>query len=181
MVIDRGDHLGLPQLPGGGVSQRYPADDVHAPQLHRTRPLEANVGVPGAFPRPRAQQPVPVQDPVDGALRGHGDSLARPRPRPARHLQPDPPRSPPGMLSTHLRDLHRLRHLTRTPMRTMRPIRTTRQLLHQISPDPAMQRRPVHPNVSGHLHHVRATQHRTNRVQALLDHRQDNQRQSRPL
>jgi hypothetical protein len=39
---------------------------------------------------------------------------------------------------------------------------------------------PVHARPGGYLHHVSAIQDRANRVQALLDNRQDNQCQSRP-
>jgi predicted nucleic acid-binding protein len=43
-----------------------------------------------------------------------------------------------------------------------------------------VQRRPVRPCQDGYLHHVGAIQDRANRVQPLLDNRQDNQCQSRP-
>jgi len=45
---------------------------------------------------------------------------------------------------------------------------------------PPVQRGPVHTHMRGDLGHRRASQNRPDRVQALLDHRQDNQCQSRP-
>jgi hypothetical protein len=43
-----------------------------------------------------------------------------------------------------------------------------------------MQRLTRHPNLGGHLGDLRSRQHGPNRVQPLLDNRQDNQCQSRP-
>lgn len=62
----------------------------------------------------------------------------------------------------------------------MRPVSQPGQLLGQIPTHPPMHRRPMHSTAGGYLHHVRPGQHRTNRVQPLLNNRQDNQRQSRP-
>jgi hypothetical protein len=45
---------------------------------------------------------------------------------------------------------------------------------------PPVQRRPVHPHPGGYLDNISAIKDRTDRVQALLDNRQDNQSQSRP-
>ena len=53
-------------------------------------------------------------------------------------------------------------------------------LLTQIPRDPAMQRRPMHTYPSGDLDDISPCQHSPDRVQALLDNRQDNQSQSRP-
>ena len=182
MVVDRGDDLGLTQLASGGVDQLDAADDVHLPQLHRSRPFEPHIRVPRSLARARPQQAMPNQNAVDGALRRHHQHFVRPRTRPAQHLQPDPPRPPPRMLSTHLRNrnLHRLSHLSRRHVRATRTICQTSQLLSQIPSDPAMQHGPVHPNLRGNLDDIRPGKHRTNRVKTLLNHRQDNQRQSRP-
>ena len=100
----------------------------------------------------------------------------------AQHLQPDPARSPPRMLPPHLRhrDLDRIRDLSWRRMRPMRTVHQPGQLLSQIPANPPVNRGPVHPDAGGDLRYIRTRQHGTNRVQALLDHRQDNQRQSRP-
>jgi hypothetical protein len=44
VVVDAGDDLDL-----GAVGEVEPPDDVHLPQLHRTRALPALVVGPGAF------------------------------------------------------------------------------------------------------------------------------------
>ena len=54
------------------------------------------------------------------------------------------------------------------------------QLLSQIPACPPMHRRPVDPNAGSDFRDIRTRQNGTNRVQALLDNRQDNQSQSRP-
>jgi hypothetical protein len=86
------------------------------------------------------------------------------------------------MLPAHLRhrDLHRLSDLPRRITRTVGAVRQPGQLPSQIPRDPPVQRRPVHSHPGGHLGNLSAIQDRTDRVQALLDNRQDNQSQSRP-
>jgi hypothetical protein len=65
-------------------------------------------------------------------------------------------------------------------MRPMRPIRQPGRLLTEIAAHPAVNRRPMNPNAGSDLRDIRTRQHRTNGIQALLNHRQDNQSQSRP-
>src|SRR5215212_4071092 len=86
------------------------------------------------------------------------------------------------MLPPHLRhrDLNRIRDLSRRRMRPMRTIHQPAQLLTQIAAQPTVNRRPVHPDTGSNLGDIRTGQHRTHRVQTLLDNRQDNQSQSRP-
>jgi hypothetical protein len=86
------------------------------------------------------------------------------------------------MLPAHLRhgDLHSISDLTRRRTRTMRPISQPGKLISEIPANPPVHRRPVHSHLGGNLDHISAIQDRTNRVQALLDNRQDNQCQSRP-
>ena len=143
------------------------------------------IGAPGPLPRSRLHQPLPAQDPVDRRRRRHL--------RPARHsaacqagptqqLHPDPFRSPPRMLPAQL-DHHPLdlpRRLVRTRPRPGRPIGQPTDPLTQIPPQPRMHRLSRHPNLSRNLGHRSPRQHRPNRIQPLLDHRQHNQRQSRP-
>ena len=62
----------------------------------------------------------------------------------------------------------------------MRPIRQTSKLPGQIPRHPPVHRRPVHSHPGGYLNNISAIQDRPDRVQALLDNRQDNQTQSRP-
>src|SRR5215475_3263767 len=50
----------------------------------------------------------------------------------------------------------------------------------QVPGDPPVDRRPVHSQTGSYLRHPGAVQDRADRVQALLDNRQDNQCQSRP-
>jgi hypothetical protein len=83
VIIDPGDQLGLPQFPGHGVDQLDTSDDVDAPQLHRTGPLEPLERLLRTLPGPLTQQPVPDQDPVDRPLRGHRQGLVLPGQRPA--------------------------------------------------------------------------------------------------
>jgi len=71
-------------------------------------------------------------------------------------------------------------HLTRTRLRRVRPVGQSRELPTQIPPDPTMQGRPMHPHSCGDLNHSSPCQHSPDRVQALLDNRQNNQCQSRP-
>jgi hypothetical protein len=54
------------------------------------------------------------------------------------------------------------------------------QLASQIPRHPPVQRRPVHTHPGSYLSNLSAIQDRADRVQALLDNRQDNQCQSRP-
>jgi len=86
------------------------------------------------------------------------------------------------MLAPHLghRDLDDFCRLVRARPRPVRPIRQSADLLGQIARDPSMHRRPVHPDLVRDLDHVRARQHRPDRVETLLHPRQDNQCQSRP-
>ncbi len=181
VIIDPSDDLGAPHLTSGHVDQLDAAHDVDAPQLHRPGPFESLPRLPGPFPRTLAQQAAPDQDPVDRALRRHRDRLIAPR-GPAQQLQPDPPRPPPRMGPTHLRHRHldHLRRLLRTRQRTMRPVRQPADPLSQIPRHPPMHRRAMHPRSRRHLDDIHAAQHSPDRVQALLDHRQDNQCQSRP-
>ena len=78
------------------------------------------------------------------------------------------------------RDLDRLSHLARTGVRPVRPVGQPGQLAGEIPRDPPVQRRPVHSRPGGYLANLSAIQDRPDRVQALLDNRQDNQCQSRP-
>jgi hypothetical protein len=68
----------------------------------------------------------------------------------------------------------------RRRMRPMRTIHQPGQLLSQIPAYPPMHRRPVHPDAGSDFRDIRTRQNGANRVQALLNHRQDNQSQSRP-
>ena len=181
MVIDPGDDLGPAHLPAGHVDQLDAAHDVDAPQLHRPGPLEPLPRLPRPLRGTLAQQATPQQDPVDRALRRHRHRLIAPR-RPAQQLQPDPPRPPPRMGPTHLRHrhLHVLGRLPRTRQGTMRPIRQPPDPLSQIPRYPPMHRRAMHPRPRPNLDDIHTAQHSPDRVQALLDHRQDNQSQSRP-
>jgi hypothetical protein len=60
-------------------------------QLHRRRPLPADVGLPRPFPLPFHDQAVPDQDPIDRPRRRH-----RPLEWSAQQLHPDPFRTPAG-------------------------------------------------------------------------------------
>jgi hypothetical protein len=62
----------------------------------------------------------------------------------------------------------------------MRPVSQPGKLPGQVPRHPPVHRRPVHSRQGSYLHHVSAIQDRANRIQALLDNRQDNQCQSRP-
>jgi hypothetical protein len=75
------------------------------------------------------------------------------------------------MLPTHLRhgDLHRIRDLTRTGMRSMGAVGQSRELFTQIPVHPAMQGRPVHPDPGGDRDHISPCQHSPDRVQALIE------------
>jgi len=178
VVIDPGDQLRVPHLPGPGIDQLDAADDVDAPQLHRSGSFEPDERGLRPLPWPGPEQPRTDQDPVDRPLRRH----RHPSHRFAQHLQPDPPRPPPRMLPAHLRHrhLHRRGRLVRARRRPVRPVRQTGQLLAQIPGQPAVYRRPVHPQPGRHLRDVRARQNRPDRVQPLLENRQDNQSHSRP-
>jgi hypothetical protein len=151
--------------------------------MHRRRPLEPPIGTSRPLPRPRPGKPFTKQDPVHRPLRRRRDTLGPGRWQPAEQLQPDPLRTPPQMHppELHHRRLHQRLHPMRTPPRTMRPIRQPGDRPLQIPTDPAMHRRPCHPITDGHLDHTLPGQHRPNRVQPLLDNRQDNQRHPRPL
>jgi Helix-turn-helix domain len=122
----------------------------------------------------------PVQNPADGALRRHHQPLPGPRSGLAQHLQPDPARSPPRMLPAHLRhrSLHHISDLARRRARAVRAVSQPGQLIGQIPGHPPVQRRPVHSHPGSYLSNLSAIQDRANRVQALLDNRQDNQCQS---
>ena len=69
----------------------------------------------------------------------------------------------------------------RTRQRSMRPIRQPGHRALQIPVHPTMQRRPRHPVPGGDLDHTLPGQDRPDRVQPLLNHRQDNQRHPGPL
>ena len=135
MVIDPGHHLGFAQVPGALIGDHDAADDVDLPQLHRARAFPATVTVPGPFPRPGRDQPLPGQDPVDGPLRRHQYS-----PRAAQQFQPDPFRTPLRMLAAHLRhgDLGITRHLMRARLRPVGFISQPGQPFGQIPGHPAM-------------------------------------------
>ena len=86
------------------------------------------------------------------------------------------------MLPPHLRhrDLYDVIDLTRRKVRPVRPVSQPRELVRQIPRHPPVHGRPVHSQLRGHFHHIRPVQGCPDRVQALLDNRQDNQCQSRP-
>jgi hypothetical protein len=62
----------------------------------------------------------------------------------------------------------------------VRPVSQPGKLPGQVPGHPPVHRRPVHSQPGGHLCDLSAVQDRADRVQALLDNRQDNQCQSRP-
>ena len=68
----------------------------------------------------------------------------------------------------------------RTRQRSMRPIRQPGHRALQIPAHPTMQRRPRHLVPGGDLDHTLPGQDRPDRVQPLLNHRQDNQRHPGP-
>lgn len=61
----------------------------------------------------------------------------------------------------------------------MPPVRQPRELVYQIARDPPVHCRPMNPDPCCHLDDISTVQHRTDRIQTLLNHRQDNQCQSR--
>ena len=180
VVIDAGDQLRLPHLPGAPVDQPDAADDVDAPQLHRPGPFEPHGTTPAA-----ASAAGPAADPA-GSGSGRSSAPTAPPGLGARQTaavsKPDPPRPPPRMLAgASPRPPPRpRRHLMRARLRPVRPIHQPAQLLSQIPAHPPMHRRPMHPSPAGDLGDIRTAQHRPHRIQPLLDDRQDNQRQSRP-
>jgi len=68
----------------------------------------------------------------------------------------------------------------RTAPRPVRPIHQARQPAAAIPGHPRVHRLARHADLSGHLRHARAVQHRHHRPIPLLDNRQHNQCQSRP-
>ena len=62
----------------------------------------------------------------------------------------------------------------------VRPVSQAIKTLSPVPGHPPVQRRPVHTYASGYFDNVSAIQDRPDRIQALLDNRQDNQCQSRP-
>jgi len=178
MVIDTGDDLHLAQHPGHGVDQPHAADDVDLPQLHRRGPFPPPIRGPGPFPFPLHDQTVPDQDPVHRRRRRdlHVPWWL------LQHLHPDPLRTPAGMLASHLRHQHRYRvtGLMRAQTGSVRAIRQPGDPLEEIAPQPRMHTHPGHPDRGCDLGHRRARQDGTDRVQTLLNLRQDNQSHSRP-
>ena len=65
-------------------------------------------------------------------------------------------------------------------MRTVRAVGQPAQLASQIPCHPPVHCRPVHSQPGGYPGNLSAIQDRADRVQALLDNRQDDQCQSRP-
>ena len=174
MVIDPGDDLGLPQHPRSQVDQPDAADNVELPQLHRLRPFPALIGLSWSFPFALHHQAMADQDPIDRRCRGHH----HPGWRLLHQLQPDPRRPPPRMLSPHLRHHHSdlIAGLVGTGPWPMRAVRQPWQAFSQIPPQPGMHAHPGHPDRGRDLGYRRTTQDGSDRVQPLLNLRQDNQR-----
>src|SRR5690349_13922155 len=86
------------------------------------------------------------------------------------------------MLPAHLchRHLHHLRDLARRTMRTVGAVGQPAQLAGEIPRYPPVQRGPVHSHPGRYFHDISAIQDRADRIQALLNQRQDDQCQSRP-
>ena len=102
MVIDPGHHLHFPQLPGPGIGDHHPADNVDPLQLHRAGPLPAAVRVPHPFgwclrATGRSTSHDPLPRPLHtGTLRPRGASTST-KHHGARYADPvDSPTTPPG-------------------------------------------------------------------------------------
>ena len=164
--------------PVRGVDQLDPADDVDAPQLHRTRPLAPSNESRGRFRGRGCASPCRCR--IRFTVRSDGGStLDRPwRPRNSSiRIRFAPHRGCLRRISATATstpaDLMRTRH------RSMRPVRqpghrpTRYRPIHRCNVDRCTR-------FGGDLDHARPRQHRPNRVQPLPDNRQHDQRQSRP-
>ena len=167
MIIDPGHHLGFAQVPGALIGDHDAADDVDLPQLHRARAFPAAVTVPGPFPRPGRDQPLPGQDPVDGPFRRHRYSS-----RAAQQFQPYPLGPPLGVLAAHLGhdDLGITSHLVRARLGPVGFISQPGQPFGQIPGHPGMDRLTGHPDSGGYFGDFRPGQNCAYCIQPLLDH-----------
>ncbi len=167
MVVDAGDHLGL-----GAVGQHHAADDVHLPQLHRPAALPAPVILAAAATRHRLDQPVPHEDPVDGAQRGYRAGAAA-----AAQLVVQPALPPPGMATAQFADrrLHLRADLRRMPVRAMRAVGQPVKALVGIPAQPPVHRLPGHPEPLGNLGHRQTGPDLQHGAIPLLHHAQLNQ------
>lgn len=142
MVINPGQRLRR-----SPVRQREPADDIHLPQLHRHTAFPA-FPLPGTpIPSGRVDHRCPHQSPIHRRLRGHRRHLA------LGQFEHQPPRTPirPRPPQLQHRRLHLGRHLMRTTLGPMRPIREPLQASGLVTGQPRMQRLPRHPDLARHL------------------------------
>ena len=159
VIIDAGQHLALP-----AVGQVDPADQVQLPQRHRRLPGPPPVLalVPLGL---RRHHRVADQHPV------HRRPRRRARCAPLRHLERDPPGTPPRMRPPQL--AHQRLGLGRQPRR--RGPRPPRRLPQPVDPGrrvpglPRVHRLPRHPVPDRDLADRRPVQHLQHRPVPLLD------------
>jgi len=159
VVIDAGQHLAF-----AAVSQVDPADQVQLPQRHRRLP-----GPPPVLALMhlglRRHHRVADQDPV------HRRPRRRSRHAPLRHLERDPPGTPPRMRPPQL--AYQRLGLRRQPRR--RGPRPPRDLTQPVDPRrgvpglPRIHRLPRHPVPDRHLADRRPVQHLQHRPVPLLN------------
>ena len=171
MVIDPGHDLGL-----GPAGQERPADDVQLPQRHRLIAFPPQVAVLGPLPRPRLDQPVPDQDPVDAHPRRRRDHPG------LGQLVRQPQRTPLRMLPAHLahRRLHPRADLMRARLRAPGTIRQRAQAALLITAQPGMHALPRHSRPRGGLGHRDPGSDLKDSAIPLLDNGHLYQCQSRP-